>query len=327
MSQATLFPAQYSLVADYFPKERLAMPMSVLMVSLHVGQGLAYVFGGLAIGLVASHAPTILPVLEVTVQPWQVVFFLVGLPGVVLALFMYTVKEPVRRHAGSNEVVKQKAESMPVREVLHHLRQNKGAYLCHAVGFSLTTLTSYVVWGPSLFIRNYGWSAMRTGVLYGLAIIIAGTLGVLAGGRFAEWLAKNGYRDANMRLGVICSLAWFPTGVLYPLMPSGTWALILFVPSYFFSGAPWGAAAAALQQMTPPAMLGQATGLYRFTLYIIAAGLGPMLIALMNDYVFHSDQALKFSVAIVGSLGQIGAVLLLWRGLKYFRATLARLAA
>ncbi|MGH9751505.1 MAG: MFS transporter, partial [Blastocatellia bacterium] len=75
------------------------------------------------------------------------------------------------------------------------------------------TLTSYTTWGPTLFIRNYGWSAAQSGVVYGLLTSILGALGILAGGRMADYLAERGYRDANMRFGLIATLAWFPTGI------------------------------------------------------------------------------------------------------------------
>jgi MFS family permease len=319
--QATLFPAQFSLVADYFSKDRLATPMSVLMVSLPIGQGLSYVFGGLVIGLVTAHASTTLPVIGASVRPWQIVLLLVGLPGVVLALLMYTVREPVRRDRKTGDDASRTAY-VPLREVLRYFGKNKRAYLCLSVGLALMTLTSYDAWGPSLFIRSYGWSPGRTGVVYGLAMMISGTAGLLAGGRLAEWLAKRGYRDANMRVGMISSLAWFPTVVLFPLMPTAGWALALFLPSYFIEAAPWGVAAAALQQMTPNSMRGQATGLYRFTLYLIAGVFAPTFVAVMTDYVFHDDHALRYSIAIAGSIGQLGAAFVLWRGLKHFRGSL-----
>ncbi|MGH8211242.1 MAG: spinster family MFS transporter [Steroidobacteraceae bacterium] len=325
VGEATMTPAGYSLITDYFPKERLATAMSVFSMSIHIGQGLAYILGGLAIGLVASHGMTMLPIVG-AIRPWQIIFFIIGLPGLLLALLMYTVKEPARRDA---RVVKTAgkltaAEATP-REVARYFFKNKGALICHMVGFGLIAATSYTVWGPSIFMRNYGWSAAQTGVVYGLETSIVGILGVLAGGFSADWLAKRGYRDANMRVGLIATLAWFPTGVLFPLMPTAGWAVVLLIPTYFFSGAPWGAAAAALQQLMPNSMRGQATGVYRLLLYFISGGIGPTLIAVTTDYLFHDDHALKYSLVIVGSLAHLASAVLLWKGLKYFRDSLDRM--
>ncbi|MGH9842828.1 MAG: MFS transporter, partial [Blastocatellia bacterium] len=169
------------------------------------------------------------------------------------------------------------------------------------------------------------WSAAQAGVVYGLLTSIIGVLGILAGGRVADWLAERGYRDANLRFGLIVTLAWLPTGLLFPLMPNAGWAVALLIPTYFLVSAPWGAAAAALQQVMPNSMRGQATGIYLFALNLIGGGLGPTAVALVTDYVFHDDYALKYSLVIIGAISHLASAVLLWRGLKHFRASLDRL--
>ncbi len=128
-----------------------------------------------------------------------------------------------------------------------------------------------------------------------------------------------------MRLGLIVTLAWFPTGLLFPLMPNATWAIAMLIPSYLFVSAPWGAAAAALQQVMPDSMRGQATGIYLLVLNLVSTGLGPMAVALLTDYAFHNDHAVNLSMLIVGASSHALAALLLWKGLGYFRASLARM--
>jgi len=328
IGEATLFPSAYSLITDYFPKNRLATAMSVFSMSLHLGQGLAYALGGLAIGLVAAYGATTLPIVG-EIRSWQVVFLLIGLPGLGLALLVFTVREPVRRDGGPVTGARRDSRSLatPLPQVVRYFWDNRRTLFCLTVGLGLSTLPSYAVWVPSLFIRSYGWSATQTGVVYGLLMAVTGTMGVLAGGRLADWLAERGHVDANMRLCLIVSLAWFPTGILFPLMPTAGWAVALLVPSYFFAGAPWGAAAAALQQIMPSSMRGQATGIYRFALYLLAGAIGPTIVGLTTDYVFHDDGALKYSLAIVGTLGRMACALLFWRGLKHFRASLHRARA
>jgi len=326
VGEATLSPAAYSLITDYFPKERLATAMSVYSTAIHIGTGLAYILGGAVVGFVSTQGETILPIVG-AIRPWQTVFFIVGLPGLLLALLMYTMKEPVRRglrFVKAEGGARQTAQA-PLGEVFRYFRENKATLICHNVGFTLSTLTSYTTWGPTLFIRNYGWSAAQAGVVYGLLTSIIGVLGILAGGRVADWLAERGWRDANLRLGLIATLAWLPTGILFPLMPNAGWAVALLIPTYFLVSAPWGAAAAALQQVMPNAMRGQATGIYLFALNLIGGGLGPLAVALVTDYVFHNDHALKYSLVIVGALSHLASAVLLWRGLKHFRNSLDRL--
>ncbi len=326
VGEASLTPAAYSLITDYFPKEKLGTAMSVYSLAIHIGAGLAFIFDGLVVAYVAQHTGGKLPWLG-AIQPWQSVFLILGLSGIALALLMYTVKEPARKlpQRMPEGAVRTRSVSLPLREVWKYFRRNKATLICHNLGFTLTALTSYTTWGPSIFIRNFGWSAGKAGAIYGVLTSVLGAVGILAGGRFADYLARRGYRDANMRLGLIVTLAWFPTGLLFPLMPNATWAIAMLIPSYLFVSAPWGAAAAALQQVMPDSMRGQATGIYLLVLNLVSTGLGPMAVALLTDYAFHNDHAVNLSMLIVGASSHALAALLLWKGLGYFRASLARM--
>ncbi len=281
---------------------------------------------GCSSGYVSSQGESVLPIVG-AVRPWQTVFFIVGLPGLALAFLMYTVKEPVRRGLRFVKAVDgtRRAVQAPLRDVFRYFSENKATLICHNVGFTLSTLTSYTTWGPTLFIRNYGWSAAQAGVLYGLLTSIIGVMGILAGGRAADFLAERGYRDANMRLGLIVTLAWLPTGIFFPLMPNATWAVALLIPTYFLVSAPWGAAAAAVQQVMPNSMRGQATAIYLLAINLIGGGLGPTAVALVTDYVFHNDYSLKYSLVIIGTISHLASALLLWIGLKHFRKSLDRM--
>lgn len=325
--EATLTPAAYSLITDYFPKERLATAISVYSASIHLGTGIAFILGGVVIGFVSSDGLADLAFLG-AIRPWQIVFFIVGLPGIVLALLMYTVKEPARRgmrRTAKEDPASATAPAVSLRETWRYFGQNKATLICHTLGYTLSGLTSYTTWGPTVFIRNYGWSAEQTGIVYGTVSSIVGVLGILAGGRFADYLTERGYRDAGMRLGLIATLAWFPVGILFPLMPNAGWALAMLVPAYFLVCAPWGAAAAALQQVMPYSMRAQASAIYLLVMNIVGLGLGPTIVALVTDYVFHDDQAMNYSMLIVGVVTHAIAAVLLWKGMKYFRGSLDRL--
>lgn len=326
VGEATLSPAAYSLITDYFPKRRLATAMSVYSMGIFVGTGIAFAFGGAVIAFINGNEDVSLPLIGL-VHSWQAAFLLVGSPGILLALLMYTVKEPRRRNLRLSPLADAKSaprHGVPLREVGQYFAQNKATLICLSVGYTLSALTSYTSWGPTLFIRNYGWSAAQAGIVYGLLTSVLGVLGVLAGGSFADYLAKRGFKDANMRLGLIVTLAWFPTGILFPLMPTGSWAVAMLIPTYFLVSAPWGAAAAALQEVVPDCMRGQAAAMYLLVLNLIGIGVGPTAVALVTDYVFHDDHALNYSLLIVGAASHVLAAVLLWKGLRYFRDSLHR---
>jgi MFS family permease len=156
--------------------------------------------------------------------------------------------------------------------------------------------------------------------------MFASTLGVVAGGRVADWLTERGRRDSTMYVGFIVAVAWFPFGLLYPIVDDANWTTALLVPAAFLASAPFGVAPAAIQQIMPNEMRGQASAVYLFVVNLIGLGLGPTAVAMTTDYVFLKEPVMvKYSLLIVGTLAHIVSAILLWYGLKPFNASLDRL--
>lgn len=328
VGEAALSPSAYSLISDYFPKERRATAISVYSMGIYIGSGLAFLLGGLVVGLASKQGMWELPIVGAT-RPWQVIFFIVGLPGVLLALLMYTVKEPVRRGlkmvAAADGTMK--PAQVPITEIFRYTLLNWKTFVCHTIGFALLSFSSYgaSAWIPTMYQRNFGWTAAKAGVVYGLVVMIFSTLGVALGGWVADKMAARGYRDATMRVGFIVAVAWFPTGLLYPLVGDANLATLLLIPSAFLASAPFGVAPAAIQQIMPNEMRGQASAIYLFVINLIGLGIGPTAVAMTTDYVFHNDNMVNYSLAIVCTVAHIISGILLWVGMKHFRASLDRL--
>lgn len=325
VGEASLSPAAYSLITDYFPPKRRATALGVYSMGIYIGSGLAFIVGGIVARAAAAQDAWQLPIVGAT-RPWQVVFFIVGLPGVLLALLMYTVREPLRRGA---KMVKAadgttRVAQVPLGEVLAYLWRNKLTFICHNVGFALLSFSSYgsSAWIPTFLQRNHGWTIGKSGIVYGIIVAIFGTLGVALGGRFADWMSERGRRDATMRVGLIVSLAWLPTGVLYPLVSDATLVAVLIAPTVFLSSAPFGVAAAAIQQMMPNNMRGQASAIYLFVINFVGLGIGPSAVAVFTDYVFRGDESVRYSLLIVATAAHLIAAALLWTGLKPYRRSL-----
>ena len=85
VGEAALSPAAYSMIADSFPPEKLGRALSVYTLGAIAGIGFALIIGGAVIGTVMTATDATLPLVG-TVRPWQVVFFIVGLPGGVWSL-------------------------------------------------------------------------------------------------------------------------------------------------------------------------------------------------------------------------------------------------
>jgi MFS family permease len=88
---------------------------------------------------------------------------------------------------------------------------------------------------------------------------------------------------------------------------------------------PFGAAAAALQEITPNQMRGQITAIYQFACNMFGIGLGPTLVALFTDHLFHSDLAIGKSIVLAIAISGPLAVMLLWRSRAPYRKTMANL--
>jgi MFS family permease len=330
VGEAALSPSAYSLISDYFPPKKRATAISVYSMGIYIGSGLAFLLGGMVVSLASQQGTWNLPIVGQT-RPWQIIFFMVGLPGVLLALLMYTVREPLRRGLkmvrAADGTVRQ--AHIPFTEIFQYTLLNWKTFLCHTIGFALLSFSSYgtSAWIPTMYVRNFGWTAAQAGIVYGLVVGIFSTLGVATGGWVADKMEARGYRDATMRVGFIVAVAWFPFGILYPLMSNSTISVLLLIPAAFLASAPFGVAPAAIQQIMPNEMRGQASAIYLFVINLIGLGIGPTAVAMTTDYVFHNDYMVNWSLMIVCTIAHIISGILLWLGLKPFRESLERLKA
>lgn len=329
VGEASLSPAAYSLIADYFPPERRSTAMGVYGMGIYVGMGMAMVLGGLVIKFASGQEDVLLPLLG-EVRSWQVVFFIVGLPGLLVALLLLTIREPMRQ--GIRKKVAADGSSAiaapPLREVWDYMSANRGTFLCLYFGLAMAALNGYgaAAWIPTFFERRHGWSAGDTGLVFGLIVGICGTAGIVAGGRAADLLRRRGVGDANLRMALFGIAAWIPFGVAFPLVTSGRWAAALLAPAMFFSSMPFGLAPAAIQQLLPNTMRGQASAIYLFVINLIGLGLGPTVVAVLTEDVFQDKKAVHLSLLIAGVFAHVFATLLLWRGLQYYRRSLGYLS-
>lgn len=323
VGEATLSPAAYSLIADYFPPDNVNRAISIYTGGSALGAGLAYIIGGSVIDLVSELGTLTLPLVG-TLKPWQAAFVLVGIPGPILAVIMLSVREPVRRGVLPNPVTG-RVQSVPIKEALAFLVRHRETYGAHFAGFSVIIMLAYALlaWTPTFFIRTYGWTPGEIGVAYGSIILVFFTAGIVGGGFMADVLRRKGNPDANIRIVMIGSLAFVPFGVLAPLMPEAWLALLLVAPTSFFIGLPHGLGPAALQPITPNQLRAQVSALYLFTINLVGMGLGPLSVALVTDYVFGDPSYIHYSLASVSALVAPISALLLWRALKPYKRTFA----
>jgi MFS family permease len=322
VGEAALSPAAYSMIADYFPPEKRSTAISVYGMGIYLGSAIAFVVGGLVIQFVSKQGAVELPLIGLT-HPWQFVFLLLGVAGVVFSLAFLLVREPARQG------VRAGGASVPFGEVVAYLWQNRRTVLCHNLGFAMIAFVSYGggAWVPSFFIRTYGVAPGAVGVTYGLIVMVAGCAGIVFGGRLADYWLRHGKTDAALRVGLWAAGLAAAAHALFLVVTSVTWAWICLAPAVFCLAMPFGAAPAAIQEIVPNRMRGQASAIYLFLVNLIGLGVGPTAVAVITDYVFHDDQAVRWSILIVAAFGAFSAMALLFAGLRPYRETLARLQA
>jgi len=313
-------PASLSMIADLVPRDRVPRAFAIYNSGVMGGMALSLVLGGLLLGLLEYVPPIHVPGLG-AIHNWHLVFMILGLPGLlVAALIMLTVPEP-RRKGGH------RPGGYPLREVFGFLWVNRAMHGPLLIGVLIMSIQSFgmMAWGPAFYQRTYGWGPEVTGPLLGTVTLGSSLTGLFIGARAAEWLGTR-HDDANLRVLFLAQILSLPFVAAAPLMPSPWLALALSAVGGVLAGMGGPAYNAALQLSTPNEMRAQTNALYLFTIAAVGGGMGPLLVALLTDFVAQSEASLRY--VLVGFrllLGPLDA-LLIWMAIApYGRAYRARL--
>ena len=321
VGESSLSPAAYSMVADLFPKNRMAKPMGVFGAGIFAGGGLAYMVGGKVVEWAYSIDNISLPLFG-QVAPWAFCFLLVGGPlGLMMLILLATIKEPERhvRHDAQQD-------DLSIKAVITFIRSRLLMFVLLFSGLALIAMMVYGIhaWTPAFFMREFDTEIGDLGVKLGGILLVSGGAGVYCGGWLADRLYSRGRNDAHILTMMAVATGLCVSIPLYPLMPSETLVYVAFGVVQFVAGAPVGVAAASIQLITPNRMRGQVTAFYLLIVNLVGAGLGPMIIAFFTDYVFMSDQKLGLSLAMFGAIFGPLALLLLWSCRKMYAAEVAQ---
>jgi len=182
VGEASASPAAFSMLADYFPPRRRTTALSVYASGVYIGAGVGVFLGGWILDLWNAAYPPDLGQAPFGLRGWQVAFFAVGLPGLLMALWVRTLQEPVSGMSEGLVAVAPRAE----RPVAAFWRELKGLL----PGFSLVTLAREET-GAGVIGVN----------LKGLAVItaVAGAL-IAAVGTPLQWIALGA--------GIYAAFSW-----------------------------------------------------------------------------------------------------------------------
>jgi predicted MFS family arabinose efflux permease len=300
VGEAGCSPSSHSIIADYYPARSRATALGVYSLGIPFGT----LFGLLLGGWIGDFFG------------WRMAFFVVGLPGLLLALIVrFTIKEPLRGLAESRIA----SEHQPGMVETMQLLMSKRSFRHFAFGAALTAFVGYgfVAWTPSFFVRCHGMHLRDVGTVLGLIIGIAGGIGISLGGYLAD---RWGGADTRWYLRIVAValvVAWPFTAVAF-LAPSASVAMIFFVIPVLLGNFYQGTTFSQTQGLVGLRMRAVAAAVLLFIINIIGLGLGPTVVGVLADLLAsrYGQESLRYAL-LVCSFINIWAAVHYWIGGRY----------
>jgi MFS family permease len=324
VGEAALSPGTYSMLADYFPKEKMGRAIGIYSLGSFIGGGIAFLVGGYVIALLKHASVFTLPIVG-ELRAWQLTFFIVGLPGLLVAfVFMLTVRDPARKGLAQDGSGKVKRVAMG--DALRFIASHRKTFFCHYLGFSFYAMGLYCLmsWTPAFYMRRFGLTPVETGYMLGVVMLVANTTGVFCGGWLNDWLLRRGRTDAPLRAAWTGAACMLVPAIAFTQTASLGASLAWLVAAMFFASFPLPTSAAAMQALAPNQMRAQISAMFLLVSNLIGLGLGTTLVALVTDKLFGSPLAVGHSMAIINAVAIVLAAALLYAGCRHYRASLDR---
>lgn len=293
LSQATLSPAVYSLLADMFSPQKRATIFSLYGSGIFVGIGLSFLAGG----TIAAN------------YNWQSALVAVGIPGLLLLPFvLWLVREPDRtiiRHSHDQLFLVDLKELLSKKTIQYHL-----------IGFSFLACTGYTVLAFAGIIFNDVFQRPDFTPLYGWFIFgVAGL--VILSGKIADILGRK-RAEHRFWMGIVAALAGLPFYAAGLFAADAVSAYIFMGIGVLFSSSYNGVAAALMQYLVTPKQRALAGGLYLFVVSIAGFGLGPPLTGWLMDTVFTGNYGASKAVFTVMLVCSAGSTWAFWQAMKHY---------
>jgi predicted MFS family arabinose efflux permease len=288
-------PPAHGIIAGLYDADRRSMPMAVFSLGVPLGSMLGLFLGGW-ISDVAS---------------WRTAFFLVGAPGLVLALLAALVlREPARAVGGPADPP---APDL-WRSVAYLWRKPTFRQLAWAVGLYSAGANATIVFAAPFLARSHGLSASQIGLALGLIYGIAGVAGVIAGGVFGDTLGR---RDPRWRLWVpgLALLIAAPFTAASLLVPGAGLSVLLMAAPKFANVVYLAPVFVALQGIAPKEMRSTATAFLLLVNSLVGVGLGPLLTGAASDWLEPALGRQSLRYALLGVV-----VTQVWCCLHFFLA-------
>jgi MFS family permease len=303
VGEAGTSPPSFAIISDYFPQAERSKAMALFTVGANVGVLAGFTLGGLV----------------ATRYGWRTAFFMVGVPGLIMAAVVAgLVREP---HRGLSDPLKARrlAEGrvMGVREKLEFLWGQKSfRHLLIGVALTLFVSNGISAWLPSFFLRSHGTTTDKSGIAIGLSLGIGGIVGTLAGG--GVLVDRLSRRDLRWPIWIVAIsiLLTFIGNTLVFIAPNSTLAMAAFIVPAILTTV-WQAPTLAMTQgLAPVNMRATAGACYVLIANLIGLGLGPLTVGGLSDTYAHlgaGQDALRWALLSTLPVG-------IWAGAHFLLA-------
>ena len=279
VGQSGCTPPAHSLIVDYHPIEKRASAIAFYSLGGAIGTLLGLVMGGLVYDAFG----------------WRVSFMVAGSPGLLFAvLAFFTLKEPRRRLAQHATTVA--AASSTFGQTMAYLAKTPTFWFV-AFGATIFNFGGGVAFTASFFLRNH--TAEMNLLAQGLGLKAVGFLGLAigltnVGGALGIWLGgwitdRFGTRDLRNYIvaPAIAALLIIPVRLTIYTVDSALVALSFLAVSAFLGGFWWGPVFSVGQSVVPSHMRATSAAIILFTINLLGAGMGPLVLGLLSDYFNH----------------------------------------
>jgi MFS family permease len=308
VGEAALAPATMSMLADLFPPHRRGTAIGIFLMGMVVGGGVALGIGGSLLEATRAGLFRGVPLLG-ALQPWRSSLLVLGAPGLIVALLLLLVREPVRRH--------RTGDTQPVRYSLRQVaaelfaRRRLVAPLVGAMALMSVGDFSLLNWTPALLSRNYKFSPAEIGAVLGALAVATGVVGTVLGGLLSDRLAKAGGPRARIMTAAVSATLAAPLVVIGAT--SAPWMVFaVFAWWNLFSSAAGTIGITCLQEAVPNEVRGVSISMVSFGNIMGGLGLGTMMTAMVTDQVFHDPSRVAASLSLVAGPAALIGCLLFW---------------
>ena len=296
VGEAVMAPVSVSLVSDSFPESKQGKPMGIITAGVYIGIGITLLGGGFLIDYLTSLGGITLPLIGY-LKPWQATFMIVGIPGLVLALAAFYLKEPQRieQQVDRDQLVDRK-------NVFIHLKEHRKTLVPMFGGLIFMALIfySFSFWAPTMMIRTFDISLTEVGFILGMITIISSITGTIIAGSAVDYLRNRNYSDAPVRAAMIAVILALPPIISLSFVQTelGAWICIAMYLLFISSFAPLGLL--AISGVSTGNVKGQTAAIHAFLMMAFGLSLGPQLTAFFTDFVFVDPNLLINSVSLTG---------------------------